>query len=155
MPAKCPPGMIKRVAYSATRSSTGKSYSVPAVCVKDVGKPGKTPKSLRIDVDLSEVDLGTYGYKDVDTLSKTKRHDALKLAIVQIAKDKKDMLKPLKKSMDTNMSDAIEYRVALKIFKRLNLLAVLNKNTNPKLHTILLEDRDWVKETWDLGRATV
>lgn len=155
MPAKCPPGMIKRAAYSATRSSTGKSYSVSSVCVKDVGKPGKTPNSSKIDVDLSDVDLGNYGYKDVDTLSKTRRHDALKLAIVQIAKDKKETLKPLKKSIGSDMSDAIEYRVALKIFKRLNLLAVLNKNTNPKLHTILLEDRDWVKDTWGLGRASI
>jgi|APGre2960657423_1045063.scaffolds.fasta_scaffold00209_16 hypothetical protein len=131
MPPKCEPGTIRRKAYDAVRSSTHTTYHVKSACIEDVGKPGKTPASERITVS-EEGDLGKYGYSSILTIGLEKRRTALKKAIVSISKEKK-------------MS---EHDSAVKVMRRLNLLFVLNKNTNKTLSQTLERDRNWVGRTY-------
>lgn len=134
MPLQCPPGTIRRAAYDATRSATQKSYHVKSSCIEDVGKPGKTPKAQRITVS-EEGDLGKYGYDNVTTIGLEKRRTALARAVKGIAKEKK-------------LSD---HDAAVKVMRRLNVLAVLNKNTNKTLSHLLEMDRNWMGRTY-LGK---
>ena len=131
MPLKCPPGTIRRAAYDATRTATSTSYHVKTSCIEDVGKPGKTPKALRITVS-EEGDLGKYGYDNITTIGLEKRRTALEKAIKGIAKEKK-----------LSIHDA-----AVKVMRRLNLLSTLNKNTNKTLSHLLEMDRNWVGRTY-------
>lgn len=128
--SKCPEGEIHRKAYNATRSASGKTYHVKSACIKDEGKPGKTPKSKRIAVDLSrpEDELGQFGYSNLRTLKADQRHAALTKAINSISKTK-----------GLSVHDA-----AVKVMRRVNLLMVLNKNTNKTLSMELERDRNWI-----------
>lgn len=131
---KCPEGEIHRKAYNATRSSSGTSYHVKSVCIKDEGKPGKTPKSKRIVANLSnpEDELGQYGYSDLRTLKADQRHAALTKAINSLSKSK-----------GLSVHDA-----AVKVMRRVNLLMVLNKNTHKTLSMELERDRNWIGRTY-------
>lgn len=131
---KCPEGMIERVGYKATRSSTNKSYSVKPSCIKDVGKPGKTPMSQRIMTD-DDLDMSVYGYVNLADMKADARHVVLKKAIDGVASSKK-------------MS---EHDAAVKIMRRLNYLSILNRNTQVTLSKILERDRNWVGRTY-LGK---
>ena len=131
MPLKCPPGTIRRDAYDATRTTSNKSYHVKSSCIEDVGKPGKTPRNQRITVN-EEGELGKYGYDNILVLGLVKRRLALEKAIKGIAKEK-----------TLSVHDA-----AVKVMRRLNLLFVLNKNTNKTLSHTLEMDRNWVGRTY-------
>jgi hypothetical protein len=66
---------------------------------------------------LQKGSLGKYGYHTKE--SKEKRHAALKKAIIHI--------KPLS------------------VYRKLNVLYILNKNRNPKLSKLFKEDAEWLK----------
>jgi hypothetical protein len=69
---KCPLGMIMRKGYTTKRSSK----KVNPVCIKDMGRPGKGPKTLPpIDKNISLADFG-YTVKK----SSRSRHGSLKRA---------------------------------------------------------------------------
>jgi len=80
------------------------------------GSLEKTPAAQRIMVN-EEDDLGKYGYSDIKDIGLEKRRAALKKAIMSIMKEKK----------------MGEHEAAVKVMRRLNLLFVLNKNTNKTL----------------------
>lgn len=131
MPTSCPPKTIRRVAYSATRSATGTTYKVPSSCVKDVGKPGKTPKSQRI-TGFKDFDLGTYGYKNLNEKKADERREALKKAIVGVST-----------KMNVNQHEA-----SVKVLREVNLLAIYSRNTNPTLAKKLEGDKEWIMKTY-------
>lgn len=126
MAIKCPPREIPRDAFTATRKSTGKEYKVDEVCIKDLGKPGKTPLDKRIP--LEKDGLGKYGYENIIRTPTEERRKSLTKAIKGIQKEK-------------NIS---EHDSAVKVMKRLNVLSILNKNTNVTLSLLLERDRNWV-----------
>ena len=95
-----------------------KKVKVPASCVKDVGLPGKGKPLFK----LESGELSKHGYSDLVKLTKKQREIALK----KIVKD----LTPLT------------------TFRKLNALSLVNRNTNPKLSKIFMEDRDFVKKNY-------
>ena len=131
MPTSCPPKTIRRVAYSATRSATGTTYKVVSTCVKDVGKPGKTPKAQRI-IGFKDFDLGTYGYKNLSEKKADERRNALKKAIVGIS---------------TKLS-ITQHEASVKVLREVNLLAIYSRNTNPNLAKKLEGDKEWIMKTY-------
>lgn len=130
----CPEGKIERVGYKATRTSTGKSYKVKPACVRDVGKPGKTPSSKRIVTD-DELDLSIYGYSNIADMNADARHKVLSAAIRGIS----------------SSSKKTEHDAAVKVMRRLNYLFVLTRNTQVTLSKILERDRNWIGRTY-LGK---
>ena len=131
MPTSCPPKTIRRIAYSATRSATGTTYKVASTCVKDVGKPGKTPKAQRI-IGFKDFDLGAYGYKNLNEKKADERRDALKKAISGVRSK-------------LNIS---EHEASVKVLREVNLLAVYSRNTNPTLAKKLDGDKEWIMKTY-------
>ena len=76
--ATCPPGQIKRVAY--TKKVNNKIIKVDSVCIKDQGKPGKGPKLIVIpDEDIGLLKKYNYSLKD----SHEKRIISLKKALMK------------------------------------------------------------------------
>ncbi len=61
------PGMVLREGYTAMRQ--GKRVHVPATWIKDVGKPGKTPKSER----WAKIEPGALGGWSKDMSEKARR----------------------------------------------------------------------------------
>lgn len=118
MPSKCPPGTILRSAYTTKRGTL-----VPATCVKDMGKPGKTPMSARLPTLADDLHLSDYGYHASD--SEEKRETALVKAVNSMVKDKK-----------ITKQEAVR-----KLIKHLNLLSILQKNTNPKYSAAFKKDQ--------------
>ena len=127
MPSKCPPGTILRNAYTTKRGTL-----VPATCVKDMGKPGKTPMNARLPTLTDDLHLSEYGYHVSD--SEEKREAALLKAINALMKDKKITKK-----------EAVR-----KLLKHLNVLSILHRNTNPKYSAVFKKDQ--VKMSYLLGR---
>lgn len=133
MPKECPPGFIVRKSYTATRTRTGTTYTVPATCVPDRGQPGKTPASRKIAFGtLKDDELGQYGYKSVARMSEADRRAALRKAIAGIAKDK---------GIGTHESAMVVLRI-------LNLLMILNRNTTPVAAARFEADRDWISVSY-------
>ena len=118
MPSKCPPGTILRSAYTTKRGTL-----VPATCVKDMGKPGKTPMSARLPTLADDLHLSDYGYHASD--SEEKREAALVKAVNSLMKDKK-----------ITKQEAVR-----KLIKHLNLLSILQRNTNPKYSAAFKKDQ--------------
>ena len=131
MPTSCPAKTIRRVGYSATRSATGTTYKVASTCVKDVGKPGKTPKAQRI-TGFKDFDLGSYGYQNLNEKKADERRVALKKAIAGVS---------------TKMN-VTEHEASVKVLREVNLLAVYNRNTNPSLAKKLDGDKEWIMKTY-------
>lgn len=77
----------------------------------------KGPKKREPTFVLQKGTLGKYGYHSKE--SKEKRHAALKIAILHI--------KPLS------------------VYRKLNVLYILNKNRNPKISKLFKEDAEWLK----------
>lgn len=134
-PKDCPAGKIMRESYSATRTSTGKTYKVKQACVTDVGKPGKTPVSQRIRASADTDSLERYGYVKLRSMNDKQRQTILEKAIKSISSEKK----------------LSEHDAAVKVMRHLNLLYVYTKNTNEEVNKILHTDRDWVGVTY-LGK---
>jgi hypothetical protein len=122
----CPAGQIRRVAYTRRDGS-----KVASACIKDVGKPGKTPASQRIRV-TKDIDLGEFGYKDIIHLNADERHKALTKAIQHLESTKK----------------ITKREAAVKILRRINLLSILNKNTNVTVSDYMERDRNWISRTY-------
>jgi len=77
---------------------------------------GKT--LIPITESFKEDDLSIFGYSDIIHKTMVYRHKALE--------------------------DAIKAYGELPVLRKLNLLAVLNKHSNPELTKILDKDRDWI-----------
>lgn len=140
----CPKGYILRAPYKRKFSSTVKkqgfnakrggktvriypkanSVVVKAQCVKDLGLPGKGPRSGEGIAPLREGELSKYGYKDVANLNREQRRAALKKAIAVYG--------------------------ALGVFRKLDAIAKLTLRTAPDAHTVFAADRDWVKKNYSL-----
>lgn len=131
MPSSCPPKTIRRVAYSATRSATGTTYKVASTCVKDVGKPGKTPKAQRI-TGFKDFDLGSYDYKNLNEKKADERRVALKKAITGVS----------------NKMSLTEHEASVKVLREVNLLAVYSRTINPSLAKKLESDKEWIMKTY-------
>lgn len=118
----CPIGEIRRVAYVRRDGS-----HVASTCIKDVGKPGKTPSGQRIPLS-KDIDLGEFGYKQIINLNADERHKALTKAIKHLVTSKK----------------ITEREAAVKVLRRVNLLSILNKNTNVTTSDLMERDRNWI-----------
>jgi len=122
MPKDCPPGKIRRSAYTrkAYRRSDGtrvKESRVPASCIPDLGKPGKGKRLFTLKKGM----LSKYGY----TLSETQ--DTRRSALVKAMKD----------GMSTGY-----------LWKRLNAIQILNRNTHPKTAEKIESDMDWLRSKY-------
>lgn len=120
MPKSCPSGTIRRKGYTRKtykkRSGTVvKGGRVPSSCIRDVGKPGKGKRLFT----LKKGGLRQYGYSTKDV--QEKRHEALVRAME-------------KGKMSTGL-----------LWKRLNAIEVLNRNTNPKTAEKIKSDMDWLR----------
>ena len=119
----CPPGFIRRAGYTrdpftATREGTRYKVGrtrVPATCVEDVGKPGKTPARERVLPPPEEGAL--HGWKKELPAGKRRK------ILLGIARDE-------------------SYRDAV---GRLNLLANYTKRTSPETHKAARSDMAWLK----------
>nr|QBK88212.1 MAG: hypothetical protein LCMAC202_05740 [Marseillevirus LCMAC202] len=76
MPAKCPPGKIRRKAYTRKDGTYVKS-----TCVPDVGQPGKTPARKKVLPVPVKGNLSKYGYFDVKNTTPKVRRAALLKAV--------------------------------------------------------------------------
>lgn len=118
----CPPGKVTRHASDPVRN--GKKIHLKSTCIDDVGKPGKTPKKERIPTPSADMHLSAYGYKTTDPVAK--REAALKKAVKEMPKEK-----------NITKREAI-----VKVLRHLNLLATLQKYTNPSLSKLLKADSE-------------
>lgn len=117
MTIRCPNGHIVRKSYTR-KTKSGKTVRVPATCVKDKGRKGKTPKSQRVLPKLKKGGLGKYGYSNVKNLAAGVRRKALEKGI------KKEGYAP--------------------IVRRLNVIRTYNKN-NLQLFKIFDSDMKWIQ----------
>ena len=116
---RCPRGMIRRNSYTR-RSSSGKKTSVPSSCIKDVGVSGKGFQGEGSGIgQLEEGELSKFGYEDVVNMSTADRHAALTKAVKEYG--------------------------WLTVFRKLNAVYILTKNTSPATSIIFLRDRNWVR----------
>ena len=114
---KCAKGEIIREGYKRT-SKTGKQVWVQPTCTEARGKGTKQERLFYIEPGR----LSKYGYGDVEGRTDLSRHTALKKAMQSGEKP-------------------------LSVSRRLNALATLTKNTNPKLSQVFKEDSEWIKLT--------
>jgi len=109
----------KRKAYTRSDGVRVRATYVPASCVPDKGKPGKTPKSKKVLPKPVKGNLSKYGYSDVKNTSAAIRHAALKRAV-----------------KDAGYAT---------IVRRVNLVANYNKFSNPRVHDIMRRDIRWMQ----------
>lgn len=124
MTTRCKKGEIERIGYT---KKTG--TKIKAECIKDRGLPGKTPESQKIpfkNLAFERDDLGKYGYSDIVHKSASKRHQSL--------------------------DDAIRYYGSVPVLRKVNVLEILNRNTNPKLATKLETDKKWIEKTYHTNK---
>ena len=123
--SNCKKGEIRRKGYwvkGYTRSDgvRVKRHWVPATCVKDTGRPGKTPKSQRVLPKLKPDGLGKYGY------TTKKKADVRRRALAEGVSD-------------------VGY---LKILRRLVAISNYNKRTTPTVHKKMRYDIGWLKKNY-------
>ena len=116
----CPPGEILRKPYVRIIKS-GKSVSVKAGCIQDLGLPGKRTQPGGIGI-LRKGELTQFGYTGKNHIKE--RHKAIVLAIKHFG--------------------------SLSVWRKLNAIYVYTKNTNTLLSSIYNEDRNWVKNTYGI-----
>lgn len=120
----CPKGYILKPAYkrhSYNKKKSGvhvKSEMVHSTCVKKKGLSNSVNKIGPLEKDL----LKPFGYNHVTSM---------KLADRKIA-----------------LTKAVRVHEWLPIFRRLNVLSIFNRNTNPKASEIFLRDRNWVRSNF-------
>jgi len=111
--------MIARNAYTR-KSASGVKTRVASSCIRDVGVPGKGFRGNGPGIGkLEEGDLSKFGYEHVAKMSAKDRHTALAAAIREYG--------------------------WLTVFRKLNALSVLTRNTAPDSSAIFLRDRNWVR----------
>ena len=121
---RCPRGMIRRNSYTRS-SASGKKTRVPSSCIKDVGVSGKGFKGEGPGIgQLEEGELSTFGYEHV--APRTRRHSALTKAVKEYG--------------------------WLTVFRKLNAVYVLTKNTSPATSHIFFRDRNWVKRSFGISK---
>ncbi len=134
----CPPGYIPRKAYvrrysTAVRAkgftvkrSSGKVYRVypktknalvESRCVKDLGLPGKGPRSGKGIAPLRKGELAKYGYSF--RKAEAVRHAALRKAASEFG--------------------------ALGVYRKLDAVAKLSMRVAPAAARVFVEDKNWVK----------
>jgi hypothetical protein len=128
---KCKKGEIIKEGYhqkSYRRKTTGKRKGstvhgvwVAPTCVKAKGRAKSTGSKGKKLFRLESGTLGKYGYTNVKKLSRPKRHSALKSAL-------------------TDMNP-------LSVFRKVNALAILNKNQDPQMARIAEDDKKWIQRT--------
>jgi hypothetical protein len=117
----CNNNQTLRKAY-VRHTKTGKRKLVKGSCITKRGSSNrKTAKKIG---PLRKGDLKQYGYQHIIGLSLKKRHQALKQAVAKYG--------------------------SLSVWKKINVLYIFFKNTNPELSKLYNEDRTWVKETYGL-----
>lgn len=120
MASRCKKGEIERMGYT---KKTG--TKVKAECIKDRGLPGKTPESQKIpfkNLAFERDDLGKYGYSDIIHKKASERRESL--------------------------DDAIRQYGSVPVLRKVNVLEILNRNTNPKLATKFETDKKWIERTY-------
>lgn len=120
MAARCKKGEIERIGYT---KKTG--TKVKAECIKDRGLPGKTPESQKIpfkNLAFEQDDLGKYGYSDIIHKKASERRESL--------------------------DDAIRQYGSVPVLRKVNVLEILNRNTNPKLATKFEMDKKWIERMY-------
>jgi len=119
-PKACSRGKVYRRSYTR-RSPSGKKIRIAASCVKSPAKykksPRRSPVKSPVRIKVRKGTLSKYGYKTI--YSTRERREALELAV--------------------------EHEGWLPIFRKLNIIAVFNKNKNPELSELLIRDRNWVR----------
>jgi regulatory protein SIR4/RNA polymerase II-associated factor 1 len=124
--SKCDHGQIKREGYYTkshlSRTKTGKEINVKGHwvapgCINSV--LGRSTKGSKLITLIEKDVLKKFGYKNIESMTKTDRQKALKKAI--------NSIKPLS------------------IYRRIIAIATLNKNKDAKLYKILREDAKWIK----------
>jgi hypothetical protein len=118
---KCLKGFIKRVSYK-----TRKNKYVYEACIKSRGLPGKTSLKYKDKSGIGPLvkgELGKFGYYNLKTLSKIKRHASLHKAIKELG--------------------------APKILRKLGAIRTYLKYTNPHISSKFYEDQKWVRKTYD------
>jgi len=119
--ASCPKGQIKRKAYNR-KTKTGKTVHVKAKCIKGRGKnPSK--KGPKLIPPLRRGELKAFGY--ATKLPADERHAAL--------------------------AKALKKYPALSVFRKLNAVQVLTRNTAPKSSAVFGQDKAWIKKHY-LGK---
>lgn len=108
----------KRRGYTRANGTKVKATTVKAGCIKDRGKKGKGPKLI---TDLKKGTLTQYGYSSKYRLV-GERRPALKKAIKNLG--------------------------ALRVQRKLNAVATLNKNTNPTKSKRMKADANWVSREY-------
>ena len=121
----CKKGEILRKAY-VRYSKSGKQKLVKGSCITKRGLSNRT--TIKKIGPLRQGDLKQYGYQQIHILSVKKRHQALAKAVNQYG--------------------------SLSVWKKLNVLYVFNKHTNPKLSELYNKDKAWIKGTYGLKAFT-
>lgn len=128
---KCPPGTVLRSGFTrkgtnrrSFRRSSG-AFVGPSRVKSSITRPVcvkniNRVKKKRLFV-LEKDALKKYGYYDINNLTLSQRRRAIKRALADIE--------------------------PLPLFRRLNALRVLQKNTNPNLSKKFQEDAEWLKNT--------
>jgi len=127
---KCPEGQILRdgyvrKSYIRKDGKVVKKITVAPGCIKDRGQPGKWTnknKNVKGIGPLKKGTLAQFGYKDVKKMTIKNRRIALTKCV---------------KKLGNNTC-----------WRKLNAIFVYNKNTNPKISKIFMDDRDWIKKTY-------
>ena len=119
----CKPGEIKRKAYTRKAyiradGTRVKATKVKAGCIPDRGTPGKGKKLLKTPLKRGE--LVQFGY-----------------AASELAGDRRKAL-----------AKAIALYGATSVFRKVNLLATFNKNTNPTVSRKFKADANWISKTY-------
>ena len=131
---RCSKGEILREGYQRRSSnkksgSSIKSVIVAPTCIPARGlskKRGSKGKQLFV---LEKGTLGKYGYHDIEHMTQKERHIALHRAL-------KDMS-------------------PLSVYRKLNAVYLVNRNTNPNISTTFKKDSEWVKKQPEyIGRQT-
>jgi hypothetical protein len=126
---KCPPGYRYRMRYTrkSFRRGSGrkvKRTTVKAGCIVQRGKPG-VPGGQRLGIKLKKGELKRFGYSAFKSMSA--RHKALARAIK-------------------------EYGDPLGVYRKLNILATMQRYRQPELAKKFLADRNWVGKKYMIGK---
>lgn len=132
--AKCGKGQTQRAGYVrnsySRRSRSGSRVRVSRTevkpgCVKSVSR--SRSRGTKIPVVLEKGDLKKYGYSNVNSLTLSERHSALRKAAKNIPH--------------------------LSLYRKVNILSTLNKNKNPTLARKFRSDAEWVKKEFGLSSS--
>ena len=120
----CKRGQIIKNAYETKRG-----VHVSETCIKDRGLKGKTGPERKINFHTVSFDvdiLGNFGYKNIMQKTLTERREALQKAIKAYG--------------------------AVDVLRKINILAILTKNTMPLLSAKFNYDKQWIHNTYHTNK---